>query len=201
MSQPTRPLAHARTRSFHGLRPRDFPALPVMQPSSPSLLNKHPRHLQICDLSICSYYLVISENGPSTARALFYSMHPVQVFWGGYFVLNFMCDGNRSLLPSALYSYSPHVPQVHCDMEVLSRVGAAGRRVSACSCSHRRIVTGLQLRWRKHDAMRKQQLFLCWILAAVARHTQQMDHTLYVKQPLQPHTLPPCFSSTSPPAL
>jgi hypothetical protein len=39
------------------------------------------------------YYVVISENGPSTSRGLFESMHPVEVFWGGYFVLNFMFGG------------------------------------------------------------------------------------------------------------
>ena len=38
------------------------------------------------------YYVVISENGPSTSHGLFDHMHPVEVFWGGYFVLNFMCD-------------------------------------------------------------------------------------------------------------
>jgi hypothetical protein len=38
------------------------------------------------------YYVVISENGPSAARGLFKRMHPIEVFWGGYFVLNFMCE-------------------------------------------------------------------------------------------------------------
>ena len=44
-----------------------------------------------CD-TLRMYYVVISENGPSTSRALFERMHPVEVFWGGYFVLNFMCQ-------------------------------------------------------------------------------------------------------------
>ncbi len=41
--------------------------------------------------TVCMYYVVISENGPSAARGLFKRMHPIEVFWGGYFVLNFMC--------------------------------------------------------------------------------------------------------------
>jgi hypothetical protein len=65
--------------------------------SSHLVVRRAPRLPRICDPSSCNYYVVISKNGRSAARGLFESMCPVGVFWGGYFVLNFMCDGSRSL--------------------------------------------------------------------------------------------------------